>query len=70
MKINFFNLMAKYFSELDRYYEQSESTALAIARSCSDPLEIAGLEYRKFVRKSVRLRGAVDWLSEKDMRQE
>jgi transposase len=42
------HLLAKYFPELDRYYEQSESTALAIVRWCLDPSEIAGLEYKRF----------------------
>ena len=41
------HLMAKYFPELDRYYEQSESTGLAIVRWCLDPSEIAGLEYKQ-----------------------
>ncbi len=43
------HLVAKYFPELDRYYDQSESTALAIVRWCLDPSEVAGLEYKKFV---------------------
>jgi transposase len=43
------HLVAKYFPELDRYYEQSEATALAIVRWCLDPSEIAGLEYKGFV---------------------
>jgi len=43
------HLVAKYFPELDRYYEQSESTALAIVRWCLDPSEMAGLEYERFV---------------------
>jgi transposase len=42
------HLLAKYFPELDRYYEQSESTALGIVRWCLDPSEIAGLEYKRF----------------------
>ena len=42
------HLLAKYFPELDRYYEQSETTALAIVRWCLDPSEIAGLEYKRF----------------------
>jgi transposase len=45
------HLVAKYFPELDRYYEQSESTALAIVRWCLDPSEIAGLEYAQFVKR-------------------
>jgi transposase len=43
------HLVAKYFPELDRYYEQSESTALAVVRWCLAPAEIAGLEYKRFV---------------------
>ena len=43
------HLVAKYFPELDRYYEQSESTGLAIVRWCLDPSVIAGLEYKQFV---------------------
>jgi transposase len=42
------HLLAKYFPELDRYYEQSESTALAVVRWCLDPSEIVSLEYRQF----------------------
>jgi transposase len=42
------HLLAKYFPELDRYYEQSESTALAIVRWCLDPSEIVSLEYKRF----------------------
>jgi transposase len=43
------HLVAKYFPELDRIYEQSESTALPIVRWCLDPSAIAGLEYPRFV---------------------
>jgi transposase len=43
------HLLAKYFPELDRYYEQSESTGLAIVRWCLDPSVIAGLEDKQFV---------------------
>jgi transposase len=52
------HLVAKYFPELDRYYEQSESTALGIVRWCLDPSEVAGLEYGEFVQRvsSVRRR--------------
>jgi transposase len=42
------HLLAKYFPELDRYYERSESTALAIVRWCLDPSEIVSLEYKRF----------------------
>jgi transposase len=51
------HLVAKYFPELDRYYEQSESTALAIVRWCLDPSEMAGLEYKEFVRRVSSIRG-------------
>jgi transposase len=40
--------VAKYFPELDRYYEQSEKVSLAIVRWCIDPAVIAGMEYGKF----------------------
>ena len=43
------HLVAKYFPELDRYYEQSESTALGVVRWCLDPSVIACLEYPKLV---------------------
>jgi transposase len=54
------HLVAKYFPELDRYYEQSETTALAIVRWCLNPSEIAGLEYGEFVQRvsSVRRRSS------------
>jgi transposase len=42
------HLVAKYFPELDRYYEQSEKVSLAVVRWCLDPCVIAGLEYGKF----------------------
>ena len=45
------HLLAKYFPELDRYYEQSAPTDLAIVRWCLDPSVIAGLEYKEFVRE-------------------
>jgi len=51
------HLVAKYFPELDRYYEQSESTVLGIVRWCLDPSEIAGLEYREFVQMVGSVRG-------------
>jgi transposase len=43
------HLVARYFPELDRYYEQSESTALAVVRWCLDPSVVAGWGYKKFV---------------------
>ena len=45
------HLLAKYFPELDRYYDQSPSTSLAIVRWCLDPSVIAGLEYKQFVQR-------------------
>jgi len=45
------HLVAKYFPELDRYYDQSLSTSLAIVRWCLDPSVIAGLEYKQFVQR-------------------
>ena len=51
------HLVAKYFPELDRYYEQSETTALAIVRWCLDPSVIAGLEYKRFV----QMVGSMRW---------
>jgi transposase len=51
------HLVAKYFPELDRYYEQSESTVLAIVRWCLDPSEIAGLEYKRFFQMVSSVRG-------------
>jgi len=43
------HLVAKYFPELDRYYDQSASTGLAVVRWCLDPSVIAGWGYKKFV---------------------
>ncbi len=51
------HLLAKYFPELDRYYEQSETTALGIVRWCLDPSEIAGLEYKRFFQMVSSVRG-------------
>jgi transposase len=45
------HLLAKYFPELDRYYERSESGSLAIVRWCLDPSVIAGLEYKAFAQR-------------------
>jgi transposase len=47
------HLVAKYFPELDRYYESSESGSLAIVRWCLDPSVIAGLEYESFAQRVV-----------------
>ena len=51
------HLLAKYFPELDRYYDQSPSTSLAIVRWCLDPLVIAGLEYKRFAEMVSSSRG-------------
>jgi transposase len=42
------HLVAKYFPELDRYYEQSEKVSLAVVRWCLDPSVIAGMAYGEF----------------------
>ena len=46
----------EYFPELDRYYDQSESTALGIIRWGLAPSGIAGLEYGEFVQRGVQKR--------------
>ncbi len=51
------HLVAKYFPELDRYYDRSGSTGLAIVRWCLDPSVIAGLEYPRFVQMVGSSRG-------------
>jgi transposase len=45
------HLLAKYFPELDRYYQRATPTNLAIVRWCLDPSVIAGLEYKEFVQR-------------------
>jgi len=42
------NLIAKYFPELDKYYNACESESLAIVRWCLDPNEIIGMEFEGF----------------------
>jgi len=42
------HLLAQYFPELDRYYGQSESNALAVVRWCLNPSVIAAMDYRHF----------------------
>jgi len=42
------HLVAEYFPELERYYEQSQKVSLAVVRWCLDPSVIAGMEYGKF----------------------
>ena len=51
------HLVAKYFPELDRYYDQSETVGLAIMRWCLDPQVLSGLEFEKFTQLVVRRRG-------------
>jgi len=45
------HLVAQYFPELDRMWNQSESENLAIVRWCLDPSVVAGLEIDEFVRR-------------------
>jgi transposase len=52
------HLVAQYFPELDRVWDQSETENLAIVRWCLDPSVVAGLELDEFVRRvSTRDRG-------------
>jgi transposase len=44
------HLVAKYFPELDRYYEQSETYGLAVVRWCLNPRRLSRLEFEEFVR--------------------
>ena len=43
------HLVAKYFPELDRYFDQSEKYSLAIVRWCLDPRSLSGYEFDEFV---------------------
>jgi len=45
------HLVAQYFPELDRVWNQSESENLAIVRWCLDPSVVAGLDLDEFVRR-------------------
>ncbi|MEW6377105.1 MAG: IS110 family transposase [Thermodesulfobacteriota bacterium] len=45
------HLLAQYFPELDRYYGQSESEALAMVRWCLSPSQIVGLSHDEFVQR-------------------
>ena len=45
------HLLAKYFPELDRYYEREWAGSLGIVRWCLDPSVIAGLEYEAFAQR-------------------
>ena len=45
------HLVAKYFPELDRYYEQSESAVLEVVRWSLNPSGVAGLEYENLSRR-------------------
>jgi len=51
------HLLAKYFPELDRYYQRATPTNLAIVRWCLDPSVIAGLEYKRFAEMVSSSRG-------------
>jgi len=42
------HLIAQYFPELDRYYDQWERAGLSIVRWCLSPSCIAGMEYKEF----------------------
>ncbi len=44
------SLVAKYFPELDRYFDQSEKYALAIVRWCLDPRSVSGYRLDEFTR--------------------
>jgi transposase len=44
------HLVAKYFPELDRYFDQSEKYGLAIVRWGLDPRGLSGLEFEELVR--------------------
>jgi transposase len=44
------SLVAKYFPELDRYFDQSEKYALAIVRWCLDPRSLSGYRLDEFTR--------------------
>jgi transposase len=44
------HLVAKYFPELDRYYEQSETYGLAVVRWCLNPRRLSRLEFEEFAR--------------------
>ncbi len=44
------HLVAKYFPELDRYYEQSERVGLAIVRWCLDPSVLSDYSYDEYVK--------------------
>jgi hypothetical protein len=43
------HLVAKYFPELDRYYEQSERYGLVVVRWCLNPRVLSPFELEKFV---------------------
>jgi transposase len=42
------HLVAKYFPELDRYFDQSEKYSLAVVRWCLDPRSLSGCEFEEF----------------------
>jgi transposase len=45
------HLVAKYFPELDRYYEQSETYGLAVVRWCLNPRSLSQMGFEEFVRR-------------------
>ena len=51
------HLLAKYFPELDRYYQRATPTNLAIVRWGLAPSVIAGMEYKRFVEMVSSRRG-------------
>ena len=53
------NLLAKYFPELDRFYNQCESQSLDIIRECLNPSEIAGMEFDQFYKALPARKGNV-----------
>ena len=53
------NLLAKFFPELDRFYDQCESQILDIIRSCLNPSEIAGMEFDQFYKNLPARKGNI-----------
>jgi len=42
-------LLAKYFTEFDRYFGQNPSESLALVKFCLDPHKIAGMDFEEFM---------------------
>lgn len=57
------NLLAKYFPELDRFYNQCESQSLDIIREFLNPSEIAGMEFDQFYKALPARKGNIVQLS-------